>query len=542
VRPFDRRLWRESSTVRRYLALAAALEALAVAATIAQAAVLAHTIAAGFLHHRSVRSLVPELVVLGALAAVRAAVSWALESGGRIAASRVTSELRARVLSHVVRARPGGAPTAEVATATTDGARALEPYFARFLPQLLAAAIAPPAIILFVFREDVTSAVIMLVTLPLIPIFGILIGRAAQSRALARYAALSRMSGHFLDVVAGLTTLRAFRRGRAQSRTIETVTDAYRRETMGTLRIAFLSALVLELAATLGTAVIAVEIGVRLVDGRMRLEPALACLVLAPELYGPLRMVASQFHASTDGLTAAGRLFQLLELEPIVALPAGRTPARFGPIRFEAVAKSFPGRGAIFEALSFSVEPGERVALAAPSGAGKSTLLSFLLRFADPDDGAITVGGVDLRELDPVEWRRLVSWLPQRPRLEPGPVADAISLGRPTADVAAAAELAGATGLLGRTVGEGGRGLSAGEVRRVALARAFASPTPLLLLDEPTTHLDAATAADIRRALQDLGGDRTVIVASHDLELIAGVDRVVEVPAASPLDRAWAAA
>jgi ATP-binding cassette, subfamily C, bacterial CydD len=542
VRPFDRRLWRESATVRRYLVLAGLLEALAAAATIAQAALLAHTIVGGFLRHRSVASLTPELVGLGALTVARAGVAWLLESAGRILALRVTSELRARVLAHVVRTRPGGVSTAEVTTATTDGARALEPYFARFLPQLLAAAIAPPAIIAFVLWEDVTSAVIMLVTLPLIPLFGILIGRAAQARAMARYEALARMSSHFLDVVSGLATLRAFRRGRAQTRTIEDVTEAYRRETMGTLRIAFLSALVLELAATLGTAVIAVEIGVRLVDGRLGLEPALACLILAPELYGPLRLLASQFHASTDGLTAAGRLFALLELEPAVALPSTRVEPRFGTIRFETVAKSFAGRGSIFEALSFTVEPGEHVALVAPSGAGKSTLLSILLRFADPDQGAVTVGGVDLRTLDPAEWRRLVSWLPQRPRLQPGPVSEAISLGRPGVDVGAAAVLAGASALLGRTVGEGGLGLSAGELRRVALARALASPAPLLLLDEPTTHLDPDTAADVRRALGSVGADRTLVVATHDLDLAAVVDRVVELPAPRAPGRAQVAA
>ncbi len=542
MRPFDRRLWRESASARRFLVLAAFLTTLAVAATIAQAALLAHAITGGFLHHRSVSSLLPELFALGGLTIVRAAIAWTLESGGRLTALRATSELRARVLAHVVATQPGAVPTAEVATATTEGARALEPYFGRFLPQLLSAAIAPPAIVAFVLWEDVTSAVIMLVTLPLIPIFGILIGKAAQARSLARYAALARMSAHFLDVVGGLTTLRAFRRGRAQAKTIATVTEAYRRETMGTLRVAFLSALVLELAATLGTAVIAVEIGVRLVDGHMSLEPALVCLVLAPELYGPLRLLATQFHASADGLTAAERLFALLELQPAVAQPVAPAPPRFGAIHFDAISKTFPGRGAVLDNVSFTLAPGERVALVGPSGAGKTTLLSLLLRLADPDEGTIAVDGLDLAGFDPREWRRLVSWLPQRPRLEPGPLAAAISLGRAGADVESAAALAGATALLGRSVGEGGAGLSAGEVRRAALARALAVPTPLLLLDEPTAHLDPDTAAGVRTALASALDGRTVLVATHDPELVAVLDRAVELRVAESRGRSPVAA
>jgi ATP-binding cassette subfamily C protein CydD len=531
VRPFDPRLWREAPSARRFLVLSAILAALATAATIAQAALLAQVVVDVFLRGRSAGSLLPALLALGALAVVRGAIAWALESGGRLAAIRVARELRARVLAHVAARRPGRVPTAEVATATTEGTTALEPYFARFLPQLATALLAPPAILLWVALHDLTSAVIMAVTLPLIPIFGVLIGKMAQARTLARWQALSRMSAHFLEVVGGLATLRAYRRGPAQAQRIAATTEAYRRETMGTLRVSFLSALVLELAATLGTAVIAVEIGVRLVDGSVGLEAGLTALVLAPELYGPLRQLAAQFHASADGLAAAGRLFALLDLEPAVRAPERPGPARFGTLRVERVSVGYEGRGAVLEGISLTLEPGERVALTGASGTGKTTLLSLLLRFVEPFEGRISVGGVDLAEIDPDGWRRLVAWLPQRPRLEPGQVVDAIRLGRADADVAGAAEAAGAASLLGRVVGEAGAGLSAGEIRRVALARALAREAPLLLLDEPTAHLDRRSASIVAASVRGLPAGRTVLLATHDPELVASADRVLELEA-----------
>jgi ATP-binding cassette, subfamily C, bacterial CydD len=528
MRPLDARLLRQAPSARRFLEFAAALACAGAAATIAQAALLADVVVAAFLHHRTIVALTPQLVALAGLALVRAAIAWAFEGGGRLAAVRVTRELRTRVLAHVVEARPGRLPTGEVAIATTEGARALEPYFARFLPQLLLAAVAPPAILVWVAFHDLTSALIMAATLPLIPIFGILIGKTAQARARARWQALHRMSAHFLDVVGGLPTLRAYRRGPAQTQVIAATSDAFRAETMSTLRVAFLSAFVLELAATLGTAVIAVEIGVRLVEGTVALQPALAVLVLAPELYGPLRQLAGQFHASTDGLAAADQLLSLLELEPTAARPQKPRSAVFGTVAVEAVTAGYEGRGVVVGPVSFSIELGERLALAGASGAGKTTLLSLLLRFADPVGGRISVDGVDLQELDATEWRRLVAWLPQRPRLEPGTVADAIGPGLPVTAIHAAAEAAGAAQLLERVVGERGAGLSAGEVRRVALARALARDAPFLLLDEPTAHLDGANAAIVTAALAALPSARTVVVATHDPGVLEVVDRVVE--------------
>jgi ATP-binding cassette, subfamily C, bacterial CydD len=265
-------------------------------------------------------------------------------------------------------------------------------------------------------------------------------------------------------------------------------------------------------------------------------------LVLAPELYGPLRQLAAQFHASTDGLAAAERLLALLELPPAVPPALRPRRVRFGTIRFEEVTAGYAGRGVVLDRASFALEPGERVALLGPSGAGKTTLLSLLLRFADPLAGRIAVAGVDLAELDPTVWRRLLAWLPQRPRLEPGPVAAAIGSGAAEEDVRAAARAAGAAHLLERTAGEDGAGLSAGEVRRVALARAFARRARLLLLDEPTAHLDHESAARIAAAIGDLPAGQTVLLATHDPELAAAADRVVELGAGLLHETARAAA
>ncbi len=276
------------------------------------------------------RAVRADLVALVAATVVRAAIAWALESGGRITALAVAAQLRAKLLAHLLTARPGGVPempAGELAAAAVGGLDALDPYFARFLPQLVLSAVVP-VVDLRVGRAGTTSpsAVVMALTLPLIPIFGVLIGKATEARTLRRFATLSHLSAYFLDVVRGLPTLRAFGRGKAQSATIAAVSDAYRIETMGTLRIAFLSALVLELAATMSTAVIAAEIGIRLVDGGIALAPALAILVLAPEYYGPLRNAAAQFHASADGLAAAARVFALLDLPPAVRTPDGPGP------------------------------------------------------------------------------------------------------------------------------------------------------------------------------------------------------------------------
>jgi thiol reductant ABC exporter CydD subunit len=549
MRPIDPRLLREAPAARRFLVVAGLLGLVSAAAIVAQAVALGLFVAGVFLDGKPVSDLKPELAALVAATIVRSLVAWALESGGRVTALEVATRLRAKLLAHLLAARPAGVdgmPAGEVAAAAVTGLEALDPYFARFLPQLVLSLVVPVVIFVWVALHDVTSAVVMALTLPLIPLFGALIGKTTEARTLRRFGTLSILSAYFLDVVRGLPTLRAFGRGRIQTDTIERVSDAYRRETMGTLRIAFLSALVLELAATLSTAVIAVEIGVRLVDGGIALAPAFAVLVLAPEYYGPLRAAAAQFHASTDGLAAAGRVFELLDLPPAVTAPEHPLPApglQGAEIRLEELALQHPGRDEpAFAGVSAVLGPGERIALAGPSGAGKTSLLSVLLRLVDPTEGRIVAGGVDLALVDPAAWRARVAWLPQRPRLAGRTLRDALAAGASLTDAELweAVEQAGALPVLnalpdGLNTVLGERApFSAGEIRRLALARALAPRKPVLLLDEPTTHLDAASAAVVAEAISALPRDGIVVFATHDERLLRVADRIVALEARMP--------
>jgi thiol reductant ABC exporter CydD subunit len=413
---------------------------------------------------------------------------------------------------------------------------ALEASFARLLPQLVLAVVVPAAVIVLVAALDPLSAGLMLLTLPLVPVFMWLVGRHTERRTQERWQALALLSTHFLDVVRGLPTLRAFNRAEVQADEVARVSDRYRRATMGTLRVAFLSGAVLELAATVGVALVAVTVGVRLVDGGLGLETALTVLVLAPELYAPLRSLAAQYHASADGHAVAGRILDLLEAPP--AVRAGTTPPpRRAAVRFEAVTFAYPSRPEpVLRDVDLELAPGETVALVGPSGAGKSTLASLLLRLAEPGSGRITAGGADLATCDGAAWRARTAWVPQRPTLFRGTVADAIRLGDPRAPdarVEEAARLARADAFVRAlpdgyetVVGDGGRALSAGETRRLALARAFLRDADLLVLDEPTADLDPGTAEAVGDAIAQVAAGRTVLLITHRAELLPLADRV----------------
>jgi ATP-binding cassette subfamily C protein CydD len=542
VRPLDPRLLREAPVARLFLLAAGFCGLLDAAAAVAQAVALGMLVSDVFLHRRPLSAVRSELALLLGAAVLRALIAWVLEAGGRLTALRVAAELRGKLLAHLLAARPGGVgdkPAGELAAAAVTGLDALDLYFARFLPQLVLSVAVPSVIFVWVAWHDATSALVMALTLPLIPIFGILVGKATEARTLKRFRTLSLLSGYFLDVVRGLTTLRAFGRGSAQGETIAAVSAAYRRETMGTLRIGFLSALVLELAATLSVAVIAVEVGLRLDAGGIALAPAFAILVLAPEYYGPLRAAAAQFHASADGLAAAGRVFALLDLEPEVRRPerplAAPDLARVS-IRLEQLTLRYAGRGEpALAGVSALIEPGERVALSGPSGAGKTSLLELLLRLRDPSGGRIVGGDVDASLVEPDAWRAQLAWLPQRPRLGAGRLRDALAPVGEASDEELWSALDQAAALpivaalpdgLDTVLGER-TPFSAGEIRRLALARVLASRRPLLLLDEPTTHLDHESAAAVVGALAALPRKRTVIVATHDERVLALADRVI---------------
>lgn len=508
---------------------------------LAQAVLLARVAARAF-NGATLADVAVPLALLVVVVVARAITTWGFETIGTRAATGVVSQLRLDLVTARLTGSPtalDGAESAEVATAAVDGVDALEGLFGRYLPQLVLAIVIPVAVLTLVASLDLVSAGLMLLTLPLVPVFFWLIGRATGTRARERWQAMSLLATHFLDVVQGLPTLRAFNRGQAQSARIEQVSDEYRSATMGTLRLAFLSGTVLELAATLGVALVAVTVGVRLVNGGIAFEPALTVLVLAPELYLPLRNLAAGFHASSDGAAVADRLLELIE-QPVAVAVGATVPPDLSevPIRFESVSFAYPDRPlAALAGLSLAIAPGEAVALVGPSGGGKSTLVSLLLRFHAPSAGRILLGGIDLADCDPAIWHRQIAWVPQNPTLFRGTVADNIRLGDATASdarVQQAAALAGADGVVdalpkgyATLIGEGGRMISAGERQRIALARAFLRDAPLVILDEPTANLDNENAQIVGEAVDRLRRGRTMLLIAHDAELAARADRVV---------------
>ena len=542
MRVLDPRLYQRARAVRTLLVVDAVLALLVALLVLAQAFLLARVAARAF-DGSSVDDVAPALVLLGVVVTARAAGAWGFEVAGRRAAAEVVSKLRLDVVDARLRRRPAafdGTQTSEVTTAAVTGVDALEATFARYLPQVVLAAVVPIAVLAIVVSIDPLAAGVMVLTLPLVPVFMWLVGRQTARKARARWRALALLSNHFLDVVRGLPTLRAFNRGSVQADRIADVSDEYRRTTMGTLRIAFLSGAILELAATLGIALVAVVVGVRLAEGNIGFEAALTVLVLAPELYLPLRNLAAQWHSSADGAAVAERLLDLSDASAIAVESREAPIAAFAPIVFERVTFRYPTRDLdVLRDVDLVIEPGETVALVGPSGSGKSTLLSLLMCFADPTSGRIRVGEDDLASLDPRAWRRLTAYVPQHPTLFRGTVADNIRLGAPTAaidDVRVAATLARADGFVRAlpdgyetVVGEGGRALSAGERRRVALARAFLRDAPLVLLDEPTADLDPESASIVANAVDVLREGRTVLLVAHRPELADRADRIVHV-------------
>jgi thiol reductant ABC exporter CydD subunit len=520
------------------LAVDAGIGVLAALIIVVQATAIAAVAARGF-DGAPLAGVGAGVALVAGLAALRGACAWGFEVAGRRAAGDVLSGLRLELVEQRLRRRPAaldGAESAEVAATAVQGVDALEAYFARYLPQLVLAAIVPVVVIAWSLAVDPIAGLLMLVTLPLVPLFMILVGAYTERRTRRRWRALTALAASFADAVRGLPTLRGFNRSGAEGEALAARSDEYRRATLGTLRVTFLSGAVLDLAATLGVALVAVAVGLRLVSGDIGLQAGLTVLLLAPEVYLPLRGLGAQYHASADGLAVADRLLGLIEAPapPRAGRAVPPRPDR-APVRFERVSYAYPTReGTVLHDVDLELPPRATTALIGPSGAGKSTVANLLLGFADPLAGRITVGGVDLAHCDPPEWRRSLAWVPQRPTLFRGTVAENIALGAPADRVGTAARMAGAHEFIQRlesgyetVVGDGGTPLSAGETRRLALARAFARDAPLLILDEPTADLDRESAQIIERAVTQRAGERTILLITHDPHLARLADHVV---------------
>jgi ATP-binding cassette, subfamily C, bacterial CydD len=529
----DPRLLRCSRAARGYLIVTIGLGLVSSALILAQAGLLARALATAARGH-GVAELSATLTALLAVVAARALVGYGGDVAAQRAAAATKSQLRRRLTAHALRLGPGwlgGQRPGEIATLATKGLDALDAYFARYLPQLVLAVAVPVAVLARVAAADWISAAVIGVTLPLIPLFAVLVGWHTKARTSRQWRLLATLGGHFLDVVEGLPTLKVFGRARPQEEVIRKVTSAHRAATMSALRVAFLSALVLEIAAALATALVAVEVGLRLLAGHLGYETALLVLLLTPEAYLPLRALGAQFHASAEGTAAAERVFQILDAPaPRQTGRTGRRPARVDlraqDITLTGVSVSYPGRGRpALDAVSLTISPGDWIVLTGPSGAGKSSLLALLLRFVEPAGGTIQAGETDLADIPVGPWRAQLAWVPQHPYLFAGSAADNIALGRPGANAAAirrAARQAGAAqfiealpGGYQAPLGERGLRLSAGQRQKIALARAFLRDAPLLLFDEPAAHLDRTSARHVREAIGALPSDRTVILVTH---------------------------
>ncbi|WP_239655352.1 thiol reductant ABC exporter subunit CydD [Mycobacterium riyadhense] len=491
---------------------------------------------------RCARCWAGPLSILLTLWVIRTLAHWLQARLGHRGASAIIAELSGQVLAAVTARQPSELAAQRDATAVvvTRGLDGLRPYFSGYLPTLLLAAILTPATVGVIAVYDVKSTLIVVITLPLVPIFMVLIGLATAQRSAAALATMTTLQARLLDLIAGIPTLRALGRASGPEHRIAELGAAHRRSAMATLRIAFLSALVLELLATLGVALVAVSIGLRLVFGQMSLAVGLTVLLLAPDVYWPLRRIGMEFHAAQDGRTAAEAAFALIG-EPKTATAGHRAvKARGEQICLENLSvASRDGRAP--DDLNAVIEPGQVTVLTGRNGAGKSTTLQVIAGLTIPSSGRVTVAGVDIDKLAPADWWPQLFWLSQRPVLVPGTVRDNLRLLGDLDDLEDACAAAGFDSVLAdlpdgldTRVGRGGTGLSLGQRQRLGLARAFGSRAAVLLLDEPTAHLDSHTEDRVLRAIVERArAGATVVVVAHRERVVSIGDKVIDVTAES---------
>jgi ATP-binding cassette subfamily C protein CydD len=538
----NRELVKQVRSARVAVGFAVALGLLAAAATILQLVVLSEVVAGVFLEGSNLVEVRGLLVLLLCASLLRSVLLWGREVAAQRGAVRVKSDLREKLFAHVLRLGPSYTEeerTGELTTTATEGIEKLDAYVGRYLPQVFLSVLVPLMIAGYVLPRDPSSAILLLVTAPVIPVLMVLVGSYAEEHTRRQWGALSRMGASFLDAMQGLTTLKVFGRSAEEGEKLASASEEFRTRTMKVLRYAFLSGFVLEFMTAAAIGLIAVTLGVRVISGNMPFEVAFLVLLLAPEFYKPLRELGVHRHAGMEGSAAAERIFEILSTPVRVTQGSGAAhPLPDGiSIELSDVGYSYPGgeRAALSE-LTLALPAATRTALVGRSGSGKSTLVNLLMRFVDPESGSIRANGVQITDLPARVWRENLALVPQRPHLFHGSVLENIRLARPRAsreEVQGAVELAGATGFIRQLpdgfdtqIGERGARLSGGEAQRIAIARAFLKDAPVLVMDEPTSSLDPESERLIRSALERLAAGRTVLVVAHRLGTVRNADRI----------------
>ena len=538
----NRELVREVRPARVSLGLTVALGLLAAAATIVQLVALSSVVDGLFLRNAGIVKVHGLLLLLLGASLLRSGLVWGREVAAQRGTVRVKSELRDRLFAHVLRLGPSytvGERTGELSTTMTEGIEKLDAYVGRYLPQVFLSVLVPLMIAGYVLPLDLASAVLLLVTAPVIPVLMILVGSYAEEHTRRQWRALARMGASFLDAMQGLTTLKVFGRSAEEGERVAAASEEFRKRTMKVLRYAFLSGFVLEFMTAAAIGLIAVTLGVRVISGNMPFEVAFLVLLLTPEFYKPLRELGAHRHAGMEGSAAADRIFEILSTPARVRQGSGTPNLTSDRISIElsGVGYTYPGsEEAALRDISLVLPAGTRTALVGRSGSGKSTLVNLLMRFVDPETGTTRANGVEVTDLPARVWRENLALVPQRPYLFHGSVYDNIRLARPGAsqeEIERAAELAGAAGFIRQlpdgyatAIGERGARLSGGEAQRIAIARAFLKDAPVLLMDEPTSGLDPESERLIRAALECLAAGRTVLVVAHRLNTVYGADRI----------------